>query len=229
MVGSPRDGSPSASLLLYERSEMRSDLMAGPLSELDYVELVGAASSLEEATEGLERRRPDLLVASRHVPDDGALRLARRLRGADYDTALVVVGLADRSAVLEFLEAGATGYVLEDEGMEDLDATLRAVLADRLPLEPDVAFRVTDRLADLAHLCQQKGLKVGRLDRLTSREREVLTWLGERLSNREIADRLHIEVSTVKFHVHNILEKLEVANRREAARYLLLADEEERS
>lgn len=168
--------SPPASLLLYERSAMRSDLMAGTLSELEYVELIGTAASLEEATEGLERRRPDLLVASRHVPEEGAIRLARRLRGSDYDTALLVVGLAD-----------------------------------------------------LAHLCQQKGLKVGRLDRLTSREREVLTWLGERLSNREIAARLHIEVSTVKFHVHNILEKLEVANRREAARYLLLADEAEES
>lgn len=128
--------SPPASLLLYERSEMRSDLMAGTLSELDYVELIGTAASLEEATEGLERRRPDLLVASRHVPEEGAIRLARRLRGSDYDTALVVVGLADR---------------------------------------------------------------------------------------------LHIEVSTVKFHVHNILEKLEVANRREAARYLLLADGTDRS
>lgn len=226
MVSSPRNGSARATLLLYERSEMRCDLMAGRLSELEYVEVIGSTSSLEEAAEGLERRGPDLLVASRHVPQDGALRLARRLRGVDHDTALVVVGLADRAAVVEFLEAGATGYVLEDEGMEDLDAMLRAILADRLPLKPDVALRVTDRLADLAHLCHKKGLKVGRLDRLTSREREVLERLGDRLSNREIADRLHVEVSTIKFHVHNILEKLEVANRQEAARYLLLADEE---
>lgn len=226
MVGSQRNGSARASLLLYERSEMRCDLLAGRLSELDYVEVVGTADSLEKATDGVRRWRPDLLVASRHVPENGALRLARRLRGSDHDAALVVVGLADRTSVVEFLEAGATGYVLEDEDMEDLDAALRAVLTDRLPLEPDVAFRVTDRLADLAHLCQQRGLKVGRLDRLTSRESEVLDLLGKRLSNREIAERLHVEVSTVKFHVHNILEKLEVANRREAARYLLLADDE---
>lgn len=227
MFSSTSSASARASLLLYERSEMRCDLLAGRLSELDYVEVVGAAVSLDETREALARRNPDLLVASRHVPEDGALRLARRLRGSEQNTALVVVGLADRGAVVEFLEAGATGYVLEDEDVEDLDATLRAVLADRLPLTPEVAFRVTDRLAELAHLCEQKGLKVGRLDRLTSREREVLERLGERLSNREIADRLHVEVSTVKFHVHNILEKLEVANRREAARYLLLAGDRE--
>lgn len=219
--------SARASLLLYERSEMRCDLLAGRLSELDYVEVAGTAVTLDGATRELEEETPDLLVASRHVSENGALRIARRLRGREHDTALVVVGLADRDAVVEFLEAGATGYVLRDEGFDDLDATLRAVLSDRLPLTPGVAFRVTGRLAELAHLCQQKGLKVGRLDRLTDREREVLGHLGERRSNREIADRLHVEVSTVKFHVHNILEKLEVANRQEAARYLLLAGDDE--
>jgi len=228
MTGADAELQETHSVLLYERDRVNCELLADRLADRSYLEVVGTSVTPETTLELIESREPDLVVAHGGVPNNGALRLAQQLRARQDGPDLVVFGIVDDAGVvLEYLESGATACLPDGAGLDDLDRTIRAVLAERVRLDPEVTYRTVRRLAQLAEICQRNGLDVSRLKRLTPREHEVLRLLGEKLSNQEIAERLYVELSTVKSHVHSILEKLEVASREEAARYLLLSEEGE--
>ncbi|MDP2496396.1 MAG: response regulator transcription factor [Candidatus Palauibacterales bacterium] len=226
-MGPTSEEASTYTVVVHERDRVNGDLMTDHLSELGYLDVVGIAVTSDEALSLIDREEPDLVLSHANAPYNGSLRLAQQLRAGDQDCLLVVIGMTDDpGATLEYLEAGAAAYIGEDSGLEALDQTLREVVDGRTSLDPAVTFMAIRRLARLKEICQESGLDVGRLQRLTPREREVLNLLGEGLTNREIADRLTVEVSTVKSHVHSILEKLDAPTRNEAARYLLLASGE---
>jgi DNA-binding NarL/FixJ family response regulator len=118
------------------------------------------------------------------------------------------------------VEAGAAGYVLKDDSLEDLVKTVRAVQDDEVSVSPKIASAMMERLSDLAQMFSDIENSVTDEAGLTSRELEVLELLGDNMTNQQIADQLVIEVGTVKNHVHSILEKLNVSSRGEAAAYL---------
>ena len=226
-AGSETELDGTFTVVVHERDRVNSELLADHLDGSPYLEVVGTSVTSEATLDLVNLREPDLVVSHADAPRNGSLRLAQRLRAKNPATPLVVFGVdAGPSTTVEYLEAGAISYVREDDGLEALDSALRDVLSDRSRLDPEVGYRVVRRLAQLAEICRRKGLDAGRLQRLTPREREVLELLGEGLTNAQIADRMYVEVSTVKSHVHSILEKLEVHDREEAARYLLLVDED---
>jgi two-component system nitrate/nitrite response regulator NarL len=132
-----------------------------------------------------------------------------------------VLGLTESSAqVLQYAQAGAAGYVLKDDSVEDLVRRIRAACDDKALVSPEVAAALMARLAQLAHrVPETEATGDGRSD-LTPRELEVLRLISDGLSNQQIADHLVIEVGTVKNHVHSILQKLEVKSRQEAAEYV---------
>lgn len=226
-AGSETELDGTFTVVVHERDRVNSELLADHLDGSPYLEVVGTSVTSEATLDLVNLREPDLVVSHADAPRNGSLRLAQRLRAKTPATPLVVIGVdAGPSTTVEYLEAGAISYVREDDGLEALDSALRDVLSDRSRLDPEVGYRVVRRLAQLAEICRRKGLDAGRLQRLTPREREVLELLGEGLTNAQIADRMYVEVSTVKSHVHSILEKLEVHDREEAARYLLLVEED---
>jgi DNA-binding NarL/FixJ family response regulator len=133
--------------------------------------------------------------------------------------AVVAVGLPPLDAeVISACEAGATGYMLEDAGLAELLHQVRAAASGETPCSPRVAALLFARLRQRARELQQ--LQVGELPRLTRRELQVVALIDHDLSNKEIAVRLGIEVQTVKNHVHNILEKLELDGRQAAVKYI---------
>jgi DNA-binding NarL/FixJ family response regulator len=132
---------------------------------------------------------------------------------------VVAVGLPPFDAeVIAACEAGATGYMLEDAGLADLLQQVRASSSGETPCSPRVAALLFARLRQRARELQQ--LQAGERPRLTRRELQVVALIDHDLSNKEIAVRLGIEVQTVKNHVHNILEKLELDGRQAAVRYI---------
>jgi two-component system, NarL family, nitrate/nitrite response regulator NarL len=129
---------------------------------------------------------------------------------------LVAFGVADTDAdVLECIEAGAVGYVLRDATLEELAETAERTLRDEPLVSPHVIATLMRRVAALS----ANGSRAS-LEDLTSREREVVALIEKGLSNKEIAAQLSIAVTTVKNHVHSILEKLKVQRRGEAASLL---------
>ncbi len=127
-----------------------------------------------------------------------------------------MIGLSEsESDVIACIEAGAAGYLPQEASLEYLQQSIRAVAAGEAICSPKVAAQLFSRVAEAADVRELRGM----LSNLTRREVEIIPLLEERLSNKEIAVQLQIEVQTVKNHIHNILEKLQLDGRREVARY----------
>jgi DNA-binding NarL/FixJ family response regulator len=163
----------------------------------------------------------DVLIVSTRLADNGALRITQAVAAANLATKVLILGLAESSEeVLQYVEAGAAGYVLQDDSVDDLLAKLRSTYAGAAVISPEIATRLMARVAELAQTSGKGQPHPDPQPDLTPREREILQLVGQGLSNQAIADQLVIEVGTVKNHVHKILHKLNVADRQAAASYL---------
>jgi two-component system, NarL family, nitrate/nitrite response regulator NarL len=154
---------------------------------------------------------PDVILVD--VTGGARIGLLRELAAAESDPPVLAIGVRDADrTVLACIEAGAVGYVLQDASLDELaDAAHRAVRDEPLA-SPHVIATLMRRVAVLS-----QNSPPGTVGELTSRELEVVELIEQGLSNKEIAAQLSIAVTTVKNHVHSILEKLKVHRRGEAA------------
>src|SRR5262245_7016411 len=181
----------------------------GPLS------VVGIRSDHADTMADLKALRPDVVLLDAPPAD---LR-ARIVEMRDRTPGLRVVALAvadEVESVTACAEAGVAGYVTWDASREDLVAVVESAVRGELRCSPEIAGRLLERLGALAAERDSSLPSV----RLTAREQEIVGLIRQDLSNKEIAGRLGIEVATVKNHVHNVLEKLNVHRRTQAARLL---------
>lgn len=202
------------------------NVMAATLEDFEDLEVVGSAITVEAIPEDL--REIDVMLVSTSLPEQGALRLIAGLREQDVDVKVLVVGLAESEAeILQYVEAGADGYVLKDESVEELVRHIRALSRGEALVSPEIASRLITRVSELAQMAPS-SLDLGASADLTPREHEVLELIGQEMSNQEIATRLVIELGTVKNHVHSILQKLNVTNRQDASAYLAVIERHDR-
>jgi DNA-binding NarL/FixJ family response regulator len=203
-----------------------SNVIASALEDEPDIKVVGSATSVEEALEVIALEHVDLLLVSTRLPDQGALRLTEAITEKTLTTDVLVLGVTEKKErVLQYVEAGAIGYVLKDDTVEDMLETIRAAQEGKAFISPKIASALMERVSELAGMFA--ALETGIIEQadLTSREIEVLELLGQNFTNQEIAERLVIELGTVKNHVHSILNKLNVNTRDEAAAYLALIDQ----
>jgi DNA-binding NarL/FixJ family response regulator len=138
---------------------------------------------------------------------------------------VVVMGLnKSEKVILHHLEAGAAGYVLQDDSADNLLRAIRAAYRGESLVSPRMTTALIARVAQLKQLLVKQGVYTDLLPTLTEREREVLDLVKQGLANREIGERLVIEVGTVKNHIHNILRKFKVNSRRDIPFMLELID-----
>ncbi|MDX1931198.1 MAG: response regulator transcription factor [Capsulimonadales bacterium] len=177
------------------------------------IEIVGEASSGEEALTLTEEQTPDIVLMDLMMPGMGGIEAARRIKTISPNTRIIALTSSqEREHILPTMAAGAAAYVLKDVGPLDLALTVRRVAAGEVVIEPRIA-------AQLVRSLQKEEPSVGRRlsEDLTAREMEVLRLIAEGLSNAEIAQRLFLSEKTVKTHVSNILSKLQLADRTQAA------------
>ena len=180
------------------------------LESRDGIEVVGEAGDGESAVTAIERLHPDVVLMDLVMPGMGGVAAIRRLRERVPDTRVVVLtSFTSDDQVIPAVQAGAAGYLLKDVEPSGLEAAIRLVHQGEALLDPQVAGRVMEEVAHPA-----PGTDVASL---TPREREVLSLLGRGMSNRELADALVVSEKTVKTHVSNILMKLGVHDRTQAA------------
>jgi two-component system nitrate/nitrite response regulator NarL len=171
------------------------------------------AASLDEAVRVYE---PDILLVDTALV--GAKTSVLRLLIAFPEVKIVALGeFQEHDEVIAYAEAGVAGFVTRDQGLDELLRTLESVLQGHLHCPPPVAAALLQRVASVAS--RRVPARPETSARLTARELEIVALLGDGLSNKQIARRLSIEVPTVKNHVHNILEKLHVSSRIDAARW----------
>lgn len=208
------DGSPQERTRLIIASDIAlfCEGLAVSLGAYNELEIVGAASSREAVLDLIASRAPYAVVIDTAM--SGALDLVRTCARWSPETRFVAVAVTDtENDVIACAEAGVTGYVTRDGSVDELVTTIARARRGELLCSPRVAGSLFRRLAAIA----ARSAPDTEISALTHREIEIVTLLGHGFSNKEIARRLSIEVATVKNHVHNILEKLHVTRRADAA------------
>jgi DNA-binding NarL/FixJ family response regulator len=184
----------------------------------DGLDVVGEAEDGEQAVSEAERLRPDVILMDLVMPNldgVGAMRALReRLPGARV---IVLTSFADDERLLPAIQAGAAGYLLKNVQPKELARAVRAAHAGEALLDPVVAARLVEAIAQPSQHAEPDA------ERLTPREREVLELIGGGLSNKRIALELGVSEKTVKAHVGHLLAKLGVADRTQAALYAVRA------
>lgn len=177
------------------------------------IEVVGEAGSGEEAVERLGALNPDVLLTDIRMPGMSGIELARRAKALTPATAVIVLTMYDSSTyVVEALRAGAAGYLVKDCSRDLLCHAISAVVDGGTMVRSGLLRQAIDGVPRMAVANEQSTLQ-----RLTSRERDVLRLVAEGRPNREIASQLYLAEVTVKKHVQAIIAKLGVSDRTQAA------------
>lgn len=213
-------------ILIGHPSRLVCDSLRSALDDVNDVYVVGCATTAEELHFLLPHGNVVLLGSE--LEDTNAFDMLNEIRMTHPKTKVLVLGLDNKpEAIIRHIEAGAAGYILQDESVVEMVEKLHAAHEEKAIISPSVAAAMMDRLAHLASLDTPAAYLEARetqLTELTPREEEVLALINEGCTNQEIADRLYIECGTVKNHVHKILKKLDVNNRHEAA-YVLQSNQ----
>jgi DNA-binding NarL/FixJ family response regulator len=177
------------------------------------LEVVGEAGTAAEALARIPPTRPDVAVLDVRLPDGDGVQVCREIRSAHPEIqCLMLTSFADDEALFQAIMAGASGYVLKQIKGADVVEAVRAVASGRSLLDPSVTARVLERLRSGS---EEDEL----LARLSPQERNILRLIADGLTNRQIAEQVHLAEKTVKNYVSNLLSKLGMERRTQAAVY----------
>ena len=175
--------------------------------------VVGEAEDGLEAVEKVRELDPDVILMDLRMPELDGVEAMRQIRAENSEAKFLVLTTYDTDEyIFDAIEAGAKGYLLKDASREDLFQAISAVHRGESLVQPGVASRVLDRLAQLTRQAGQAATP----QLLSDRELEVLQLMASGAANKQIASDLTISESTVKTHVTNIFQKLDVNHRTEA-------------
>ena len=178
-------------------------------------EVVGAASDVVEAIEGIRTTRPDVALLDVHMPEGGGVAVLDAMAATHPDIRFLALSVSDAPEdVIEVIRAGARGYVTKTIAPEELVEAVRRIHEGDAVFSPRLAGFVLDAFAT-----EPRSGADPELDLLTSREREVLRLIARGYAYREVARRLHLSVKTVETHVSAVLRKLQLSNRHELTRW----------
>ncbi|PFK32370.1 DNA-binding response regulator [Bacillus cereus] len=176
-------------------------------------EIIGEAENGEDALAFVQKERPDVVLMDVSMPKMDGIEATKRLKQQDATIKILMLSsFSEQDYVLPALEAGADGYQLKEVQPDQLVASIIAVYQGNANFHPKVTPALLGRLS-------VKEEKQDSFSMLTKREKEVLREITKGRSNKEIAAELHITEQTVKTHVSNVLAKLEVDDRTQAALY----------
>jgi two-component system, NarL family, response regulator DevR len=198
--------------LVDDHEVVRTGLRA--LLEADRsIDVVGEAGTVADALARIPATKPDVAILDVRLPDGSGVEVCREIRSTAPEIACVMLtSYADDEALIASIMAGAAGYVLKQVGSLDLVETIRRAGAGQSLLDPTLTERVLDRL--------RAGPKVDpRLASLTPQERRILDLIAEGYTNRQIADTMFLAEKTVKNYVSNLLAKLGMERRTQAATF----------
>ncbi len=206
-------------IIVYSHRLFRETL-AMTLSQQEGIAVSGEVSDLDQIHANGAESQCDIVLVEASAPLCRCYEQVRGLQAIVPGCKTIMLGVSDTDeAVLACIEVGgASGYVLDNGSFDDVVRNIRAVAAGETVCSPHVANLAFARVSALAR--QGNGMGANQLQYLTRREQDIIESIEKGLCNKEIAVRLGIEVSTVKNHVHNILDKLKLQDRRSAVRYV---------
>jgi len=203
-------------VLLVDDHALFREGLAGIIGSQPDMEVVGEANDGLEAVIMAQDLKPELVLMDVQMPTMDGLTATRQIKDRLPETIIVVLTVRDDDEkLLQALKNGAQGYLLKDIRSHDMLEMVRGALRGEAALSPALAGRM---LAEFRRLSKHDHSGLDDDTSLTEREQQVLTEVARGASDKEVADALTISLNTVKTHMRNILAKLQVTSRREAAR-----------
>lgn len=199
-------------LIVDDHILFRQGLVSLLHAEADF-EVAGEAGCLADSLEQVRLHKPDMVLMDFELPDGTGVEATRAIL-AEHPTCLIIFLTVhtEEAKLIEAVRSGAKGYLLKSTPIDKLLIALRSVQHGEAAVSRLMTTRIMEELANSDRRPAQPSL----LGRLTERERQILDEIATGATNREIAQRLFITENTVKHHIHNLLEKLEVSNRHAA-------------
>ena len=216
-TGSTAGVEPVRVLVVDDQELFRRGLIMLLSGDTD-IEVVGEASDGITATELAVKTAPDVILLDVRMPRRTGVEACRGIKEAVPSAKIIMLTVSDEEADLyESVKNGASGYLLKDSSIEEVAQAIRVVNEGQSLISPSMAVKLIDEFKQMSKPEREQGPAL----RLTERELEVLRLVAKGLNNREVAKELFISENTVKNHVRNILEKLQLHSRMEAVMYAM--------
>ena len=213
----PKSGDPIRVLVVDDHALFRRGLQM-VLEQEEDIEVVGEAGDGAEAVERAADAVPDIVLMDVRMPKRGGIDACTAIKDAVPSAKIIMLTISDEEADLyDAIKAGASGYLLKEISIEEVAAAIRAVNEGQSLISPSMASKLLTEFASMIKRTDDRQQVP--TPRLTDREMEVLKLVAKGLNNRDIAKQLFISENTVKNHIRNILEKLQLHSRMEAVVY----------
>ena len=205
-------------ILLVEDNRILRDGITALLDKEKDFTVTGLSDGGRDVVAMTRKVKPHVVLLDLGLESKNGLEIVENLKKEFPGIKIIGMGLAPSQAdIMEFVQAGADGFILKDATLEDVANTIRSVSAGRTVLPSSMTTSLFFQIAEHAILKGKRNLRGA--TRMTQREKEIIALISDGMSNKQIASNLNIATFTVKSHVHNILEKLELQSRLQIARY----------
>lgn len=210
-------------LLLLEDNRLLRDGIMSILKPHKDIHVLATSGDGTETLQKIQHLKPNVILLDLGLRSQNSLRFVEMVKKDFPKAKIVVMDLAPAQAdILQYVKAGANGFILKDASLNDFLITIRAVADGSTVLPPLLVNSLFSQIVEHAIKEGDKTLKEA--VQMTKREREVISLLSEGMSNREIGQKIKISTYTVKSHIHNIMEKLTLHTRLELANYSFTID-----
>jgi two-component system nitrate/nitrite response regulator NarL len=218
MLQKAQTGSEKVRVLIVHESRIVRDGIASLLGQAPNIIVVEPTLQETEPQEGQVGGTVDIVLLVSEICPNVSENRIQKIKQTYFNAKVVVLGaLGTENETLECIENGASGYILPNSSLEHIIETIYSVHKGEASCPPHILAVLFERISSLRF--QLQIIQDNELESLTTREFEILQYISDGMSNKEIATNLKVELQTIKNHVHAILEKLQVRNRREAAAF----------
>lgn len=206
-------------LLVIEDNRLLRDGITAMLKKHADVAVVASLGTAENVLKNVRDLKPNIILLDLGLRSQNSLEVVRSIKKKAGDVKIIVMDLVPAEAeILDFVRAGVSGFILKDATISDFLNTIRSVARGVKVLPSHLTGSLFSQIVE--HAVNGKGTaRLIEAVRMTRRERQVIELIADGMSNKDIAERLHLSTYTVKSHVHNILEKLAMHTRVQIAKY----------
>jgi len=210
-------------LLLIEDNRLLRDGILAILKPHKDIVIIAASGDGKDTLVKIKQLKPNVVLLDLGLRSQNSLHVVEIVKKDFPEAKIIVMDLAPVQAdILQYVKAGANGFILKDASLNDFLITIRTVSGGATVLPPLLVDSLFSQIVD--HAVREGKSKLSEAVKMTKREREVIGLLSEGMSNKEIGQKMHISTYTVKSHIHNIMEKLALHTRLEIANYSYSGD-----